>query len=80
MDYSKIVYTLEFDDEFAGAITNQFLKKGWLLLSVGPKTIDSIGEYDKPYYSTAYVVGATEEKYQEYLREKNRFLNTVLFP
>lgn len=71
MDYSKIVFTLEFDDDFANSKANQYLEKGWLLLSVGPKLVDLIGENDQPYYNTAYVVGATDNQYKTYLKEKN---------
>ncbi len=70
MDFSKIVFTLEFDDDMANDSANEYLEKGWLLLSVGPKVIDiSNGQM---YYNTAYVVGATKEQYDEYLvDEKN---------
>ena len=69
MDYSKIVFTLEFDDDAANSRANDLLQKGWLLLSVGPKLVDLIGENSQAYYNTAYVVGASEEQYQEYLEE-----------
>ena len=69
MDYSKIVFTLEFDDDMANDSANEYLEKGWLLLSVGPKVIDiSNGQM---YYNTAYVVGATKEQYDEYLVDEN---------
>ena len=70
MDYSKIVFTLEFDDDMANDSANEYLEKGWLLLSVGPKVVDiSNGQM---YYNTAYVVGATKDQYDEYLvDEKN---------
>ena len=70
MDYSKIVFTLEFDDDMANDSANEYLEKGWLLLSVGPKVVDISNE--QMYYNTAYVVGATKEQYDEYLvDEKN---------
>lgn len=65
MDYSKIVFTLEFDDDMANDSANEYLEKGWLLLSVGPKVVDISNE--QMYYNTAYVVGATKEQYDEYL-------------
>lgn len=70
MDISKIVFTLEFDDDMANDSANEYLKKGWLLLSVGPKVVDiSNGQM---YYNTAYVVGATKEQYDEYLVEEKK--------
>ncbi|MFI3729465.1 hypothetical protein [Vagococcus fluvialis] len=70
MDYSKIVFTLEFDDDMANDSANEYLEKGWLLLSVGPKVVDISNE--QMYYNTAYVVGATKDQYDEYLvDEKN---------
>lgn len=72
MDYSKIVFTLEFDDDAANSKANELLQKGWLLLSVGPKLVDLIGDNDHVYYNTAYVVGATDEQYQQYLEEQKQ--------
>lgn len=70
MDFSKIVFTLEFDDDMANDSANEYLEKGWLLLSVGPKVVDISNE--QMYYNTAYVVGATKDQYDEYLvDEKN---------
>lgn len=70
MDFSKIVFTLEFDDDMANDSANEYLEKGWLLLSVGPKVIDiSNGQM---YYNTAYVVGATKEQYDDYLVEEKK--------
>ncbi len=45
MDYSKIVFTLEFDDDAANSKANELLQKGWLLLSVGPKLVDLIDQF-----------------------------------
>lgn len=72
MDYSKIAFTLEFDDDSANSNANEYLQKGWLLISVGPKLIDLIGNENQPYYNTAYVVGATKEQYEEYLIEQKQ--------
>lgn len=67
MDYSKIVFTLELSDEGANRQANDYLKKGWVLLSVGTKRTDvSNGQL---YYSTVYVLGANEDRYEEYLTE-----------
>ncbi|MDT2830879.1 hypothetical protein P7H62_06235 [Vagococcus carniphilus] len=71
MDYSKIVFTLEFDDDSANERANEFLTKGWLLISVGPKLVDIINETDQAYYNTSYVVGATKEQYDAYQKELN---------
>lgn len=68
MDYSKIVFTLEFDDDYANSSANDYLKIGWLLISVGPKLI-KILDNDQAYYNTAYVVGATQEQYEKYLQD-----------
>lgn len=67
MDYSKIVFTLELDDDFANEKANNFMNKGWLLISVGTKMI-SILDNGQAYYSTSYVVGATQELYDQYLK------------
>lgn len=68
MDYSKIIFTLELDDASANSLANDYLNKGWLLISVGPKLIDIVN--DQAYYTTAYVVGATKEQYEAYLQEE----------
>lgn len=73
MDYSKIVFTLEIDDDGAGEVANSYLEQGWLLISVGPKVIDiSEGQL---YYNTSYVVGATKEQYDKYLVEESNLLD-----
>ncbi len=69
MDYSKIVFTLEFDDDSADRRANDMLEKGWLLISVHPKVVDISNE--QMYYNTAYVVGATKEQHDEYQKELN---------
>lgn len=67
MDYSNIVFTLEFSDDSANNIANEMLELGWKLISVHPKVIDiSDGQM---YYNTAYVVGATQEQYDDYLNQ-----------
>ena len=68
MDFSNIVFTLEFDDDGANSSANHFLYKGWKLISVGTKLIDIL-DNNQAYYNTAYVVGATKEQYNEYLHE-----------
>ncbi|WP_321382691.1 hypothetical protein [uncultured Enterococcus sp.] len=69
MDYSDIVFTVEFDDDSANSRANDMLQKGWKLLSVGPKLVDIL-EGEQAYYNTAYVVGATQEIYNQYLIEE----------
>lgn len=61
---NDIVYTLEFDDDSANSRANDFLEKGWKLLHVGTKMIDSYN--GQAYYNTAYVVGANQQQYDEY--------------
>ncbi|MDC0825480.1 hypothetical protein [Lactococcus petauri] len=68
MDFSNILFTLEFDDDGANSSANHFLSKGWKLISVGTKLIDIL-DNNQAYYNTAYVVGATKEQYNEYLHE-----------
>lgn len=68
---NEIVFTLEFDDDIANTRANDYLQKGWKLLSVGTKMIDTL-DNGQAYYNTAYVVGANEQQYSEYLEdEKN---------
>lgn len=69
MDFSKIIFTLEFDDDAANERANEYLEKGWLLISVGPKLIEILGN-GQAYYNTCYVVGATKEQYDAYLIEE----------
>lgn len=67
MDYSKIVFVKEFNDDFAESRANDFLSAGWVLISVGPKLIEIL-ENGQAYYNTAYVVGATAEQRDAYLK------------
>ncbi|MDT2743973.1 hypothetical protein [Enterococcus asini] len=70
MDFSNIVFTLEFDDDGANSSANECLAKGWSLLSVGPKLIGTLPN-GQAYYNTAYVVGATKEQYEAYLKDQD---------
>ncbi|MEC3608802.1 hypothetical protein P9126_17715 [Bacillus glycinifermentans] len=65
---NDIVFTLEFDDDYANSSANEYLKKGWTLLHVGQKFID-ISENGQVYYNTVYVVGANQQQYDEYQTE-----------
>lgn len=59
----KIVFTLEFDGTNSNERANEYLQKGWKLLHVGTKLVNS----DEPAdYETSYVVGATQEQYEAY--------------
>lgn len=69
---NEIVFTLEFDDDFANDRANKYLGRGWLLLHVGTKVVD-IHE-GQIYYNTAYVVGANQEQYKAYQEEEKRDL------
>lgn len=73
MDYSNIVFTLEFDDDLANSRANDLLKEGWLLISVGPKLVEILNN-GQAYYNTVYVVGATEKQYQQYLKKEKKSL------
>ncbi|KGL44088.1 hypothetical protein [Listeria newyorkensis] len=75
MDYSKIVFVLELNDDSADNSTNSYLEKGWLLISVGPKLTDITNS--QAYYSTSYVVGATREQYDEYLKDQKGLLDRL---
>lgn len=61
--YNDIVYTLQFDDLYANSHANEKISKGWKLLHVGQQ----IGDDGHTY--TCYVVGATQELYDVYLKE-----------
>lgn len=62
--YNDIVFTLQFDDFSANSRSNEMITKGWKLLHVGQQ----IGEDGYTY--TCYVVGATQELYDAYLKEE----------
>lgn len=62
---NNIVFTLEFDDDAANSRANDYLEKGWTLLHVGSKMIDTLNN-GQAYYNTAYVVGADKDQYEEY--------------
>lgn len=68
----EIVFTLEFDDDFANDRANRYLEKGWRLLHVGTKVVGINNE--QFYYNTAYVVGADQEQYKAYQEEEKRDL------
>lgn len=69
MDYSDIVFTLELDSDSANSEANDYLSKGWLLISVGTKLIHIL-DNEQAYYNTAYVVGATKSQYKDYQQEQ----------
>lgn len=66
MDYSKIVFVKEFASDDANEKANEYLEQGRQLVSVGTKLTDII-ESGQAYYTTYYVVGATQEQYNDYL-------------
>ncbi|GFH43401.1 hypothetical protein Hs30E_19520 [Lactococcus hodotermopsidis] len=76
MDYSKIVYVLEFNNDSAEKDANTKLEQGWLLISVGPK-LTEILDNGQAYYSTAYVVGATAEQRDKHLKEVSNDLENL---
>ena len=62
----NIVYTIEFSGTDSNEKANAYLQKGWKLLHVGAKLVNS----DEPAdYETAYVLGANQKQYEEYKRE-----------
>jgi len=69
MDLSQIVFTHEFDDDYANESANDYLQKGWMLIHVGTKLIEILNN-GNVYNNTAYVVGATKDQYQEYLDDQ----------
>lgn len=62
--HSDIVFTLQFDDLSANSLSNNKLAQGWKLLHVGQQ-INEDG-----YTYTCYVVGATKELYDAYLKQE----------
>lgn len=71
-----IVFTLEFNDDYANDRANEYLNKGWLLLHVGTKTLDVDGE---AIYNPVYVLGANQQQYEEYKEEiKNDPISELL--
>lgn len=66
---NDIVFTLEFDDIYSNDRANEYLQKGWKLLHVGTKLVNS----DEPAdYETSYVVGANAEQYAKYQKEQEK--------
>jgi len=62
----NIVYVIEFCDTNSTERANEYLKKGWKLLHVGTKLVNS----DEPAdYETSYVLGANQEQYDAYKKE-----------
>lgn len=61
-----IVFTLELYDDSANSRANEYLQKGWQLLHVGSKLINTD---DGAYHDTVYVVGANQKQYKEYESE-----------
>lgn len=53
----NIVFTLQFSDLLANERANDYLAKGWTLVSVGPVCVNTLdnGQAD---YEMSYVVGA----------------------
>ncbi|MCM3353174.1 hypothetical protein M3615_04800 [Bacillus halotolerans] len=75
---NDIVFTLEFDDDYANSSANEYLKEGWTLLHVGQKLIDIL-DNGQVYYNTVYVVGANQQQYDEYQTElENDPINSFL--
>ncbi|MGD2434050.1 hypothetical protein [Bacillus velezensis] len=75
---NDIVFTLEFDDDYANSAANEYLKNGWTLLHVGQKLIDTL-DNGQAYYNTVYVVGANQQQYDEYQTElENDDFNSFL--
>ena len=65
-------FTLEFDDIYSNERANKYLQKGWKLLHVGTKLVNSGEPAD---YETSYVVGANAEQYAEYQKEQEKTKN-----
>ncbi|MCB4341142.1 MULTISPECIES: hypothetical protein [Bacillus] len=75
---NDIVFTLEFDDDYANSAANEYLKNGWTLLHVGQRLIDIL-DNGQAYYNTVYVVGANQQQYDEYQTElENDDFNSFL--
>ena len=65
-------FTREFDDIYSNERANKYLQKGWKLLHVGTKLVNSGEPAD---YETSYVVGANAEQYAEYQKEQEKTKN-----
>jgi len=68
MKNTDFYHVIEFDDDSANQRANELIKKDWVLLHVGTKTIDV--ENNQAYYNTTYVLGGTKEQYEEYENKK----------
>ena len=66
----KIVYTLELDDMYSNQSANEYLAKGWTLLHVGTKLVNTL-DNDQAEYETSYVVGANQKQYDDFQKESD---------
>lgn len=67
----KVVFTLEFDDVSSNKRANEYLAKGWTLLHVGTKLVNTL-DNDQADYETSYVVGANQVQYNSYKKESEK--------
>ncbi len=71
----NIVFTLQFSDLLANERANDYLAKGWTLVSVGPVCVNTLGN-GQADYEMSYVVGANQQQYDEYKKEQELLKNS----
>lgn len=66
----KIVYTREFDGIDSNQSANEYLAKGWTLLHVGTKLVNTL-DNGQDEYETSYVVGSNQKQYDDFQKESD---------
>lgn len=74
-----IVHTLVFHENDANEKVNVYLSRGWKLLHVGPRLAQLINN-EIPHYEVVYVIGATEQVYNDYKFDSENDVTYVNVP
>lgn len=67
---NNIVFTKELSGTEANKLVNQYLKKGWQLISAGQACVGTL-ENGQADYEIVYVIGANKAQYAKYQKEQS---------